>query len=656
MNVKSITILLMLAMMAFRLDALEVSSTAGTLSSGISDEGITDLTVTGTMNALDFYYIASNLHELKNLDLTGVEIVACSSSQHHYWHVDFASDELPVCAFGGMGLTSVKLPAGLKRIDEGAFAGCTSLVEVVMPSTLTAIGDYAFAGCSALSSVTLPASVEQVGAGAFMRCLSLTSFEVEPSSRLTTIEPTALMDCPALTTFLPGPVQTIGERALAGAGLNAVDLTASNHLTTIGDWAMVQSPVTQVKLPSSVTSVGTGAWMYDTGLQSLTLGGHVTNLSDYILAGTGLKSPLDLTGVSEVGDYAFYNVSSLVNVELSATLSWLGSRAMAGMTGMKSLTCHAVEVPALGEKVWEGVKQRSVPLTVPEESFEQYRLTQQWMDFMYETKGLLGDVNIDGEVNIADINTLISIVLGEHFGDDVMQRADVNEDGEIGLADVNMVIDIILNPGSYAAHVVNVSDGLHMDDVTMRPGEQCELNLMLDNASAYSALQCDIVLPAGLTLVSVEAVQGQTLEKRATDASTARTLMFSMDKQAFDGDGAAVLHVTLRADDAFIGDAQLLLTNVVLTGDDNVAKYAADCVAGVKVSSGINDLTAGHDRLWTEGRTLCIESSVDGVAQVAAINGMVRQMDVTAGVTRQVLEAGFYVVRLNGKSYKIVIK
>lgn len=656
MNVKNITILLMLVLMAFRLEALEVSSTAGTLSNGIADEGITELTVTGTMNALDFYYIADHLHELKTLDLTDVEIVACSTSQHHYWHVDFASDELPVCAFGGLGLTSVKLPSGLKRIDEGAFAGCSSLVEVVMPSTLTAIGDYAFAGCSALTSVTLPASVEKVGAGAFMRCLSLTSFSVEPSSCLTTIEPTALMDCPALTTFLPGPVQTIGERALAGAGVSSVDLTASKHLTTIGDWAMVQSPVTEVKLPSNVTSVGTGAWMYDTALQSLTLGGQVTNLSDYILAGTGLKSPLNLTGVSEVGDYAFYNVSSLVNVELPATLSWLGTRAMAGMTGMKALTCHAVEVPALGEKVWEGVKQRSVPLTVPEESFEQYRLTQQWMDFMYETKGLLGDVNIDGEVNIADINTLISIVLGEQFSDEIMQRADVNEDGETGLADVNMVIDIILNPGSYAAHVVNVSDGLHIDDVSMRPGEQCELNVELDNASAYNALQCDIILPAGLTLVSVKAVQGQTIETRATDASMARTLMFSMDKQAFDGDCAAVLHMTVQADDAFIGDAQLLLTNVVLSGDDNVAKYAADCVAGVKVSSGIDDLTVSHDRLWTEGRTLCIESTTDGVAQVVSINGMARQVDVTAGVTRQVLEAGFYVVRLNGKSYKIVIK
>lgn len=54
-----------------------------------------------------------------------------------------------------------------------------------------------------------------------------------------------------------------------------------------------------------------------------------------------------------------------------------------------------------------------------------------------------GDVNGDGEVNIADINCLIDIILG---GEDIYEgRADVNEDGEVNIADVNAVIDIILS-------------------------------------------------------------------------------------------------------------------------------------------------------------------------------------------------------------------
>ena len=58
---------------------------------------------------------------------------------------------------------------------------------------------------------------------------------------------------------------------------------------------------------------------------------------------------------------------------------------------------------------------------------------------------LKGDVNGDGEVNIADINLLANIILGFDAGESTMIRADVNEDGEINIADVNDVIDIILN-------------------------------------------------------------------------------------------------------------------------------------------------------------------------------------------------------------------
>ena len=55
-------------------------------------------------------------------------------------------------------------------------------------------------------------------------------------------------------------------------------------------------------------------------------------------------------------------------------------------------------------------------------------------------KRLLGDVNDDGEVNIADVNALIDGILSNHKTD-VM---DVNGDGEVNVADVNALIDIIL--------------------------------------------------------------------------------------------------------------------------------------------------------------------------------------------------------------------
>jgi hypothetical protein len=57
-----------------------------------------------------------------------------------------------------------------------------------------------------------------------------------------------------------------------------------------------------------------------------------------------------------------------------------------------------------------------------------------------EEPGVPGDANGDGEVTIADVNTIIDMILAG-----VQDLAgDVNGDGEVGIADVNAVIDIIL--------------------------------------------------------------------------------------------------------------------------------------------------------------------------------------------------------------------
>lgn len=56
-------------------------------------------------------------------------------------------------------------------------------------------------------------------------------------------------------------------------------------------------------------------------------------------------------------------------------------------------------------------------------------------------QGLRGDVNGDGEINIADVNMLINIVLTDAG---TGSSADINGDGEISVADINEVIALIL--------------------------------------------------------------------------------------------------------------------------------------------------------------------------------------------------------------------
>ena len=107
-------------------------------------------------------------------------------------------------------------------------------------------------------------------------------------------------------------------------------------------------------------------------------------------------------------------------------------------SGLVNATVNAEPLP-------EGVEYR--------EAIVRFEIPGNYIDykFMQGTKpeppvGLKGDVNNDGEINIADINALTEIILsGAAVDAETMYRADVAEDGELGIADVNALIALILN-------------------------------------------------------------------------------------------------------------------------------------------------------------------------------------------------------------------
>ena len=78
---------------------------------------------------------------------------------------------------------------------------------------------------------------------------------------------------------------------------------------------------------------------------------------------------------------------------------------------------------------------------------EQYSFQIPGLELVYanmpqdEPQPLTGDVNADGEVNIADVNAVIDMILSGNL----LPNGDTNGDGEINIADVNALIDLILS-------------------------------------------------------------------------------------------------------------------------------------------------------------------------------------------------------------------
>jgi hypothetical protein len=60
---------------------------------------------------------------------------------------------------------------------------------------------------------------------------------------------------------------------------------------------------------------------------------------------------------------------------------------------------------------------------------------------------LLGDVNKDDDITIADVTALVNIILGKDNGPEPLYNHDaayVNEDDDITIADVTALVNIIL--------------------------------------------------------------------------------------------------------------------------------------------------------------------------------------------------------------------
>ena len=641
--------LLLAALTTLSSQALIVNNTAGQLAQKVNNNlNITTLVVNGTMDARDFLFITNSLNELTSIDLSQATIVPVNSGTALYGTVTtYAGNEIPRTAFFGKKLTTVNLPVNLESINYAAFAGCNQLTSITLPSTLVYIGDYAFSGCG-LTSIELPQSVEVMGKGVFSRCESMTSavinskfigdFAFLGDYRLNNVSVGANVGyilrgvfngCTALTTLNFNPacrISRIDEEAFINSGLASIDV-ASLGVATIGDWAMAQTQLTSIQLPDGMTTLGEGAFSHNPSLSSVVFPGApqngttrrdapgrhrtINHINDFTFAGDGELNLGNMlrNGVTHIGNYAFYNDSQEIDTMwLPSTVVYLGDRAMAGMIGMKVLKTDASEVPELGQEVWAGVDQPSVPLIAPDaESTNRYRDADQWMNFFFQDdEFILGDVNNDGFVTISDVTMLIDFLLS---GGDINERAaDLTQDGSISIADVTALIDMLLSGNSKKSiqrlHALagelclTTSDVLSMEAINLTAGGTCTVDVALNNDEhEYTAMQCEIVLPQGVKLVNAEGVNrgeshGYYTLQHEIEENIYTIIGVSMDLKFYEGTEGNIVRLTLAADDEFDAqDASMTLANVLLVTPNHMTYLAADAMALMNNNSGVEQVT-----------------------------------------------------------------
>ncbi len=612
---RKIQFLFIMMLCALGMQGANVECTAGGLSEKVTNHSITDLTITGTMDARDFMFISNELNELKQVNLSQVTIVAYDGIRTPLVNgqILFPANELPQLSFFGKKLTSVVLPTSLKSIGMAAFAGCKQLKSITFPSKLASIGSYAFNG-SGLETVNTPAAIKTIGKGAFSRCEQLTSVKTNPN----VIEAYAFLGCTNLTeVIIDNSIQHLGVSAFNGcSSLSRIQFRNCARLSLIDAEAFVKS-----------------------GLQTI-----------------DMKSMKALT---EIGDYAFLGLKDIEEVTIPANVSYIGTRAMMGMSKLRKLVSKPTDVPALGDSVWAGIIPSKVELLV--NNVDDYRAADQWKDFTIYKALIVGDVNGDGNVNVTDVTTLVNMILGVIPKD--MLRGDLNGDGKINVTDVTRLVNIILSGTETVIHEapeVTTDDFVSIDNFSIAPDEVKSVEIKLNNEIDYASMQFDVVLPAGLTVVGnsldvTSRLAGHNIMSK-DNGEAYRIVAYSLNNDVFNGNEGAVLRLKLRASSELATDAHITINNVVYSTEMSKTFFGPSTTTQVSNATGVDDLLAAHDKVYASGGMLVIETAEAGIAQLVQMNGMVQDLQVAEGRNEFGVTSGFVIVRLNGKSYKLAVK
>lgn len=148
--------------------------------------------------------------------------------------------------------------------------------------------------------------------------------------------------------------------------------------------------------------------------------------------------------VTVISNNTFAHCPDLRSIVLHESISMIGSNAFSGCTGLMSITCKSVTPPSTSNSFADESIHTQATLFVPNESLESYRAHDEWGRFSRIVPFVgagPGDSNGDGDINIADVSSLIDQLLR---GEEMPPYIDANGDGEVNISDVVMIIDILL--------------------------------------------------------------------------------------------------------------------------------------------------------------------------------------------------------------------
>ncbi len=462
-------------------------------------------------------------------------------------------------------------------IGESAFSGCSGLTSVAIPSSVISVGNSAFKNCSFLDSLTISSGVQSIGSESFSGCNSLDSVNIPQSVTSIgsdAFKGTALFaNAPYGVFYIDN--WACGHK---GTINNGTEVNIKDGTYGLAAKTLCFDEILSVNLPKSLKFVGANAFSTKVKTITITsetlvqIGGHSFTSDNRVFVPTGTMSSYkkdatwrkctiyENTDVSKV-DNAIYLTPAevrlgqepvleinLKNAEKATAYSFdiqfdgkvmIAEDALSGRhtnhtrtftdrgNGMYSFAVLSSTSDSLkgSDGAVRSIRLRftddtpvNVPVTISNAVYSRPDGTSVKMGNVSTTVNVhdfaKGDVNGDGDVDIADAVCVVKRIVGDTDAVYKVRAADTNADNSVDIGDAVTIVNMIVGHkgaparrarlNAQGASAAQMSFGV--ERLSLPQNDECSLpvSFSMTGAEGCSGWQFSLQLPDGVDFVTDE--------------------------------------------------------------------------------------------------------------------------------------------------------